>query len=90
MTMCSIYKHCHVQTIHLHPSVHLCITTVYCAYTLIYFIHNCSYQTDQLCSYQKIEDKTGKMIKILHCKVLQRDATKQLVSCIESMQIGLP
>ena len=48
------------KSIHSHLSMLLCTTTVYCAYTFIYFIHNCSYQTDQLCSYQKTEVKNWK------------------------------
>ena len=57
------------KSIHLQLSMHLCITTVHCD-TFICFIHNCSYRTDQLCSYQKIEVKNWKNDKKLPCEVL--------------------
>ena len=74
------------KSIHLHLSMHLCTTTVYCAYIFIYFIHNCSYQTDQLCSYQKIEVKNWKNDKniTLRSTVKRGNQTTGKLHCVNA------
>ena len=63
--------------------MHLCITTVY-SDTFICFIHNCSYRTDQLCSYQKIEVKNWKNVTTLQSAVKRCNQTTGKLCCINA------